>query len=81
MSSFSLERAAFDPASLFQGSYKNVDSFEAPDPYTFIIKLKQFDADLMNLLAAHHGWITAKEVVDEDGGFEVAHRRHGALHL
>ena len=64
---FSLERAAFDPASLFQGSYKNVDSFEAPEPYTFIIKLKQFDADLMNLLAAHHGWITAKEVVDEDG--------------
>jgi len=68
---YSLERVAYDPASLFQVTYRNVDKFETPDPYTFVIKLKQFDPELLTMLSAHHGWIVPKEVVDKYGNLKT----------
>ena len=64
---YSMERTAYDPSSLFQATYAAVASFQTPDPYTFVIKLNRFDADLLTLMGAHHGWIVAREVVERDG--------------
>ncbi|MBI2166302.1 MAG: hypothetical protein HYU29_07880 [Chloroflexi bacterium] len=69
---YSLERAAFNPVSLFQTTYSAVERFEAPDPYTFVIRLKRFDPDLLYLLGAHHAWIFPKEVVDQYGDLKTA---------
>jgi len=69
---YSLERAAYDPASLFSATYRNVDKFETPDPYTFVIKLKEFDTDFFTMLSAHHGWIVPKELVEKYGSLRTA---------
>jgi len=68
---YSLERAAYDPSSLFQATYRNVERFEAPDKYTFVIKMKSFDAIFLRLLSGAHGWIVPKEVVEKYGNLKT----------
>jgi len=69
---YSLERVAYDPASLFQATYRFVDKFETPDKYTFVIKMKEFDVDLLTALSAHHGWMVTKELVEKYGNLKTA---------
>ncbi len=68
---YSLERAAYDPGSLFQSTYRNVDRFETPDKYTFVIKMKNVDVELLFLLGANHAWIVPKEVVEKYGNLKT----------
>jgi len=68
---YSMERAAYDPASLFQVSFRNVASMETPDKYTFVMKLKEFDAELLPFLAQGRAWIYAKEVLDKFGNLKT----------
>jgi len=68
---YSFERAAYAPISLFQSVYRSVDKFEAPDPYTFVIKLKEFDADFFTMLAAKSAWIVPKELVEKYGDLKT----------
>jgi len=68
---YSLERAAYDPSSLFQATYRNVERFEAPDKYTFVIRMKSFDAEFLRLLSGVHGWVVPKEVVRKYGNLKT----------
>jgi len=68
---YSMERAAYDPASLFQVSFRNVDKFETPDKYTLVMKLKNFDAELLPFLAQGRAWIYPKEVLDKFGNLKT----------
>lgn len=59
-----------DPAtgSPYASEFNNVESFEAPDPYTFVIKLKEADGNFLHVVANYHqGQIVKKEAVEELG--------------
>lgn len=66
---YSYERI-LDPAtaSPYAPEFANVESFEAPDPYTFVVKLKSPDANFLHLVANYHqGQIVKKEAVEALG--------------
>jgi len=65
---FSLERI-MDPANNSPNrSYLSaVESVEAPDPYTVVIKLKQPSAGLLGNLAYRAGWVVSEKAVSERG--------------
>jgi peptide/nickel transport system substrate-binding protein len=64
---FSIMRSATDKTSQFRGGFANLDSVEIPDPQTVTIKLKQFDALLLNNLAGHYAWVVPHELVEGPG--------------
>lgn len=59
-----------DPAvaSPYATEFSNVESFEAPDPYTFVVKLKNSDGNFLHQVANYHqGQIVKKEAVEKHG--------------
>jgi len=65
---YSLQRAADPARSAFAGDYAAVAAFEAVDPYTVRIVLKQPVAALLGLVANYHGGnIVSKKAVEAEG--------------
>jgi ABC-type transport system substrate-binding protein len=63
-------RRILDPAtaSPYAAEFNNVESMEAPDSYTFVMKLKQPDGNFLHQVANYHqGQIVKKEAVDKFG--------------
>ncbi|MGG1601213.1 ABC transporter substrate-binding protein [Paenibacillus naphthalenovorans] len=59
-----------DPAtaSPYAAEFNNVESFEAPDAHTFVVKLKKPDGNFLHQVANYHqGQIVKKEAVEEFG--------------
>ncbi|MFB9279281.1 ABC transporter substrate-binding protein [Cohnella cellulosilytica] len=59
-----------DPAvaSPYANEFGNVEAFEAPDPYTVVIKLKSPDGNFLHQVANYHqGQIVKKEAVEKYG--------------
>ncbi|MBW4084948.1 ABC transporter substrate-binding protein [Paenibacillus sp. S150] len=59
-----------DPAvaSPYANEFKNVESFEAPEPYVFVVKLKTPDGNFLHQVANYHqGQIVKKEAVEKLG--------------
>jgi len=66
---YSYERI-MDPAtgSPYASEFNNVESFDAPDDYTFIIKLKEPDSNFLHVVANYHqGQIVKEEAVEALG--------------
>jgi peptide/nickel transport system substrate-binding protein len=64
---YSLLRAATDKSSQFRGGYSSLDSIQTPDKQTVVLKLKNFDALLLNNLSGHYGWVVSHELADGPG--------------
>ena len=64
---FSLKRFA-EKDSLFNAQYSQIDSVEAPDRYTVVVKLKEPNAWLFNDLWGTQQYIHAAEVVKQGNG-------------
>lgn len=59
-----------DPAtgSPYRAEFNNVDSLEAPDPYTVVIKLKRPDGNFLHQVANYHqGQVVKKEAIEKFG--------------
>ncbi|GGG00709.1 ABC transporter substrate-binding protein [Paenibacillus abyssi] len=55
-------------ASPYAAEFNNVESFEAPDDYTVVIRLKDPDSNFLHVVANfHQGQIVKKEAVEELG--------------
>ncbi len=58
---WNLERLAFDEASSYKSSYRNVRSFEAPDSTSFVINMKVIDTLMPFAMAGREAYIAAPE--------------------
>lgn len=64
---YSIERSATDKTSQFQGAFGALDSVQAPDPRTVVVKLKRYDATLPRNLAGHAVWLVPRELAEGPG--------------
>ena len=61
---WNLERLAFEAGSSYKSTYRNVDSFEAPAPNTFVINMKSIDTLMPFAMAGREAYIAAPETPD-----------------
>ena len=61
---WNLERLAFEEGSSYKSTYRNVRSFEAPDPTTFVINMKLIDTLMPFAMAGREAYIAAPETPD-----------------
>lgn len=65
---FSLKRAADPKSSSFSADYASVEAFEAVDPYTVRIKLKNNIPSVLGLVANYHGGLVISKKAAEQMG-------------
>ena len=58
---WNLERLAFEEGSSYKATYRNVESFEAPSPTTFVINMKIIDTLMPFAMAGREAYIAAPE--------------------
>ncbi len=61
---WNLERLAFNDGSAYKATYRNVASFDAPSPKTFVINMKTPDMNMPYLMAGREALIAAPETPD-----------------
>ncbi len=61
---WNLERLAFEEASSYKSTYRNVDSFDAPDATTLVINLSVIDTLMPFAMAGREAYIAAPETPD-----------------
>ena len=61
---WNLERLAFEEGSSYKSSYRNVESFEAPSPTTFVINMEIIDTLMPFAMAGREAYIAAPETPD-----------------
>ncbi|MFN8556349.1 MAG: ABC transporter substrate-binding protein [Dehalococcoidia bacterium] len=69
---YSIERSANDKTSQFRGAFGALDSVQAPDAKTVVVKLKRYDATLPRNLAGNTTWLVPRELAESANGLKNA---------